>query len=76
MDIDFIVLGAPRCATSWMHKCLSQHPDIFVPKGKETRYFDENYDKTLSYYKEYFKGKRSSCKGRSCDEILEPKEGT
>lgn len=36
---DFIVLGAPKCGTSSVHKYLLAHPDIFVPPVKERHYF-------------------------------------
>jgi hypothetical protein len=37
---DFMVIGPPKTGTSWMFANLSQHPGIYMPEGKELRYFD------------------------------------
>lgn len=36
---DFIGIGAPKCATSWISDCLNEHPDIYVPPEKELLFF-------------------------------------
>lgn len=36
---DFIGVGAPRAATTWLHACLQEHPDVYVPPQKELNYF-------------------------------------
>jgi hypothetical protein len=51
---NFLVIGAQRCATSWMYFCLKEHPDIFLPFMKEIHFFDYNYEKGLEWYKRYF----------------------
>ncbi|RED96151.1 sulfotransferase domain-containing protein [Marinoscillum furvescens] len=33
-QLDFIVIGAQKCATSWLYYCLSEHPSIVVPRKK------------------------------------------
>jgi hypothetical protein len=54
--IDFIGVGAPKCATSWIFRCLQEHPDICVPKGKETHFFKQydNPENHIHEYREYF----------------------
>ena len=38
-NIDFFVVGAQKCATTWIHHCLNEHPDVFMGGGKrETHY--------------------------------------
>jgi hypothetical protein len=32
--VDFLVLGAQKCATSWLHYCLSDHPGLYLPAKK------------------------------------------
>jgi hypothetical protein len=32
---NFLVLGAPRSGTTWLHAVLCQHPDVHVPDSKE-----------------------------------------
>jgi len=52
--IDFIGIGAPKCASSWVAECLQEHPDILFPgqkskwalpirKHKELRFFNTGY---------------------------------
>jgi len=36
---DFFLVGAPKCATSSLHKLLVRHPDIFMCKPKEPHFF-------------------------------------
>lgn len=65
---DFLCIGAPKSATTWLHKRLGMHPDIFLPKCKELHFFDTPYVNTnlagstslgsddkgkLGYYKPY-----------------------
>ncbi len=35
----FLVLGGQRCGTTWLHRVLVEHPDVFVLKGKEPDFF-------------------------------------
>ncbi len=36
---DFMIVGAPKCATSSLHLLLLQHPDIFMCDPKEPHFF-------------------------------------
>ncbi len=36
---NFLVLGTPRSATTWLHQTLSTHPDIFIAPMKEPEFF-------------------------------------
>lgn len=36
---DFIIVGAAKSGTSSLHKYLSAHPDVFMPKLKELNFF-------------------------------------
>jgi len=36
---DFLIIGPPRTATTWLQHHLNFHPRIFLPKEKETYYF-------------------------------------
>ena len=33
--IDFLIIGAQKSATSWLYDCISEHPQICVPKQKK-----------------------------------------
>jgi hypothetical protein len=53
----FIVIGAMKAASSWLHGCLIRHPELAGPKGeKELHFFDEpsNYRKGLDWYRSLF----------------------
>ena len=45
------LIGAPKCGTTSFAHSLSLHPDIFMPKIKEPRYFDAHkyYDNEYDY---------------------------
>jgi len=38
---DFMCIGAPRAATTWLHTKLRADPQVFLPKMKELHFFDE-----------------------------------
>jgi hypothetical protein len=38
---DFMCIGAPRAATTWVHKSLMADPQIYLPKRKEVHFYDE-----------------------------------
>jgi hypothetical protein len=38
---DFMCIGAPRAATSWLYTALRDHPRVFLPKRKELHFYDE-----------------------------------
>lgn len=54
MKVDFIGIGGQKCATSWLHKCLEEHPEVCVPKEKETHFFTQ-HDEPQKYLEEYEK---------------------
>jgi len=39
IKVDFIGIGAAKCATTWVHKCLLEHPQICLPYVKESFFF-------------------------------------
>ena len=55
--IDFIGIGAPRCATTWIWQCLKTHPQICCASRKEIYFFDNysNYKKGLEFYCSFFR---------------------
>jgi Sulfotransferase domain len=38
---DFLVIGAQRAGTTWLHQALSQHPALWLTPVKELHYFDK-----------------------------------
>ena len=56
----FLGIGVQKAGTSWLHKQLSRHNEIYVPSlKKEVHFFDNNYDKGADWYASHF----------PCDEI-------
>jgi hypothetical protein len=41
---DFLCIGAQRAGTTWLHRQLSDHPQIWLPRIKELHYFDRFQD--------------------------------
>ncbi len=43
-DARFLMgVGAEKAGTSWLHRRLVQHPDVWTPPHKEIHYFDQLY---------------------------------
>lgn len=36
---DFLIVGAQKCGTTWLHHQLATHPDIFLPEAKDHEFF-------------------------------------
>lgn len=51
----FIIIGAQKSASTFIHTCVREHPDIYMPKGEtsyfETPYFEET--NTLDFEKQF-----------------------
>jgi len=45
---DFLGIGAQKAGTTWLHRSLATHPDVWVPSEKELHYFDEKYVRSAS----------------------------
>jgi len=52
MTLDFLTVGAMRAGTTTLHELLKQHPDIYLPVGKEVPFFadDTAYAQGLEKY--------------------------
>ena len=56
---DFIIIGAQRCGTTSMYNYLIQHPQVEPAIQKEVHYFDNNYNKGITWYLKQFPSKRN-----------------
>ena len=54
---DFLVIGAQKAGTTWLHRNLQNHPQVWMPKEKELHYFDEKI-RTDASIKDKLFGKR------------------
>ena len=62
--IDFLGIVAARCGTTWIAKCLAEHPQVCFSRLKETTYFaeytelnrgkNELFLKDFNWYKDLF----------------------
>ena len=56
----FVCVGAPKSATTWLFRCLGEHPEVFVPDFKETNFFtvcrwaDDYESNGIDYYVDLF----------------------
>lgn len=50
MDIDFIVAGTQKAGTTFIHHCLMDHPDIYMPE-EEVALFSNSIKSRMKYYK-------------------------
>jgi len=50
--LTFFCLGAQKSGTTTLHDVLAQHPDLVLPKYKESHFFseEENYKRGLEHY--------------------------
>lgn len=50
----FLIIGTMKGGTSALARAVSRHPDVFIPSGKEVRFFDHHYDEGLEWYESRF----------------------
>lgn len=57
-SLDFIVIGSPKAGTTTLYEWMREHPDLYMPDGKELPFFSEDYyTKGLHWYLEsHFNG--------------------
>lgn len=51
---NYLIIGAQKTGTSSLFHYLSMHPQIINSNQKEVHYFDKNFEKPLSWYKQFF----------------------
>lgn len=52
---DFLILGPPRCGTTWLAKVLRSHSEVFMPRRKELHFFDKEYEQGMECYAANFR---------------------
>lgn len=53
-DITFLMVGCQRCGSTWLYEALKEHPEIYLPKAKQTHYFDESHENGMDWYLAHF----------------------
>lgn len=51
---DFILAGVPKGATTWIHECFREHPEIYVPETDSLNFFETGYHRGIDTYREHF----------------------
>lgn len=59
---NFFVVGAQKAGTTTLHNHLAEHPQIFLPAQKETKFFvaDDRYDAGIAHYEELYYGAQAN----------------
>jgi Sulfotransferase domain len=52
-DIDFLIVGAAKSATTWLQRSLQADPSIYMP-DPELHFFSREFDRKLDWYLEQF----------------------
>lgn len=68
MKPTFLGLGAQKCASTWLHRVLTTHPDVVLPEVKELNFFSHYYDHGYQWYERLFDG----CVGARCTGEVSP----
>jgi len=53
MKINFLGIGAQKCASTWVHRVLSDHPEVAVYPGKEIDFFSYYYNFGYEWYEKH-----------------------
>jgi hypothetical protein len=59
----FLGIGAQKAGTTWLYANLRRHPGLYLPRKKELRYWDWNYDLPLWSYAREFRRARGRLPG-------------
>ncbi len=51
---EFVIIGAPKCGTTFLYNLLVKHPHVEPAAFKELHYFDLLYDKGIEWYRRCF----------------------
>lgn len=51
---NFLIIGTQKAATSWLAKCLDEHPDVFMAEEKEIYFFNHRFERGLAWYEAHF----------------------
>lgn len=57
---NFLHIGPDRAGTTWLHRALAQHPQVFVPSAKEVLFFDQHWNRGLDWYARHYRRARPS----------------
>ena len=52
----FLIIGSQKAGTTWLHRTISQHPEVVVSTPKELHFFNDlaTYERGLDWYADHF----------------------
>jgi len=50
-----LLIGAPKSGTTWLTRCLGEHPGLFMPR-EEIHYYSRHHHKGEAWYARHFAG--------------------
>ena len=53
-DIDFLIIGAAKSATTWLQQCLQTDPEIYMP-DPELHFFSREFHRGSDWYLSHFR---------------------
>lgn len=60
--VGFIGIGAQKCASTWLHDVLEEHPELAMPVDcKEVDYFSYHYESGRRWYEQQFTANDAVC---------------
>ena len=66
----FLGIGVPRAGTTWLNTMLASHPDVYTPTLRdEINFFDQYYERGLSWYETLFPPPEQADKYKAIGEI-------
>lgn len=54
---NFLFLGPDKAGSSWIHRALAAHPEVFMTPAKDPWFFDVNYERGWDWYLSNFEGR-------------------
>lgn len=67
----FLGIGAQKCGTTWLHKLLSHHPNVWTANPKEVDFFSNHYDRGYEWYGRFFEeGAARTARGETSPSYL------
>lgn len=72
---DFLIIGAPKCGTTWLARMLAERPGLRVVRG-EVEYFSSHLDRPLSWYLGHFESLLADNPNSNCRPLLGEKSAS
>lgn len=54
--VDIFLMGVSKAASTWIYRCLKEHPKVFVSASDSLRFFDLEYHSGIEAYERHFAG--------------------